>query len=433
MQGLHLFVAGFLTLSFVAQAQGPYKVSGYVTAVQPSGAFDLEGVHIHVTPTTEFRTRTGGAASKAPASGPATFYVGETLDATGRLDRTSHTLAAAQIVLVPPSPASVSGIAIIDLIPPASASASAAQPTTDRLVRADGFLLHITAKTKLNFADPLKSISDIATNQWIDYSGVQQLDGAVLLDYAGIGPNKVNHTEEKIRAKSDYDPSAVPDDSHQSGVSKTFTGVDARKIPPYHNEDMQARVERIGQSLIPAYQRALPDSDPTKIHFRFQLIDSTESHYALTTPSGVVLVPRQVVERMQNDDQLATVLADNIAVAFEKEGLRSITANTVRSIAAGAITAGVILLGPAEFFGGLIAEDHASKAIDRTIQQSGRVSLCLLHDAGYDIAQAPLAWWLLAPKKPASIDQIKMPHRAATLYVALGTTWHPAAEPAQLP
>jgi hypothetical protein len=429
MQGLHLFAAGLLALSFVAQAQDPYKVSGYVTAVQPSGAFDLEGVHIHLTAGTEFRTRTDGAVSKVPASRPAAFYAGETLDAIGRLDRTSHTLAATQIVLVPPSPACVSGIAIIDLIPPALG----AEPTSDRTIRADGFLLHITAKTKLNFADPLKSISDIATNQWIQYSGVQQLDGTVLLDYAGIGPNHVNHTEDRIRARTDYDPSAVPDDSHQSGLSKAFIGVDPRKIPPYHNEDMQSRVDRIGQSLIPAYQRALLDSDPTKIHFRFQVIDDTKAHDAHTMPSGVIVVPYQVIERLQNDDQLATVLADNIAEAIEKEGLRSLTATTVKSVASDAMTVGVILMGPAELVGGLVADHYASKAIDRTLQQSGRVGLCFLHDAGYDIAQAPLAWWLLAPRKPASIDRIMMPPRAATLYIALGTTWHPAAEPAQLP
>jgi hypothetical protein len=431
MQGLHLFVAGFLTFSFVAQAQDPYRVSGYVTAVQPSGAFDVEGVHIHLTPTTEFRTRTGGAVSKAPASRPATFYVGETLDAVGRLDRTSHTLAAAQIVLVPPSPASVSGTAIIDLIPPAPASAD--QLATDHTVRADGFLLHITAKTKLKFAEPLKSISDVTTNQWIQYSGVQQLDGTVLLDYAGIGPNHVNHTEDRIRTKTDYDPAAVSDDSHQSGLSKAFIGVDPRKIPPYHNEDMQARVERIGNSLIPAYQRALPDSDPSKIHFRFQVIDSTKWRDAVTMLSGVIVVPYQVVKRMQNDDQLATVLADNIAEAIEKDALRTNSTNTKVTGAevAGAV-AGIFIPGASLATdlagGGVAVHVHTLE-----LQQSGRVSLCFLHDAGYDIAQAPLAWWLLAPKKPASIDQIRMPPRAVTLYVALGTTWHPAAEPAQLP
>jgi hypothetical protein len=429
MQGLHLFVAGFLTLSFVAQAQDPYKVSGYVTAVQPSGAFDVEGVHIHVTPTTEFRTPTGGAVSKVPASGPATFYVGETLDAIGRLDCTSHTLTAAQIVLVPPSPASVSGIAIIDLIPPALA----AEPASDRTIRANGFLLHITAKTKLNFADSLKSISDIATNQWIDYSGVQQLDGTVLLDYAGVGPNKVNHTEDSIRTRTDYDPSAVPDDSHQSGLSKAFNGVDARKIPPYHNEDMRARVERIGQSLIPAYQRALPDSDPTKIHFRFQVIDSTKWRDAVTMLSGVIVVPRQVVERMQNDDQLATILADNIAEAIDKDALRTHSVGNKVLVADIAGDAAGIFIPFAGLATGLAGGGVASRVHTLELEQSGRVSLCFLHDAGYDIAQAPLAWWLLAPKKPASIDQIRMPPRAVTLYVALGTTWHPITEPAQLP
>jgi hypothetical protein len=62
-----------------------------------------------------------------------------------------------------------------------------------------------------------------------------------------------------------------------------------------------------------------------------------------------------------------------------------------------------------------------------SLRQSGRVSLCLLHDAGYDITQAPLAWWLLGPRTPKSIDKIPMPPRAATLYMALGTTWRSAA------
>jgi len=65
------------------------------------------------------------------------------------------------------------------------------------------------------------------------------------------------------------------------------------------------------------------------------------------------------------------------------------------------------------------------------LEQSGRVSLDLLHDAGYDIRQAPIAHWLLAAKKTTPIEQIPMPPRAATLYMTLGTTWRPPqAEPA---
>ena len=58
------------------------------------------------------------------------------------------------------------------------------------------------------------------------------------------------------------------------------------------------------------------------------------------------------------------------------------------------------------------------------LNQSGRVSLGLLHDAGYDITQAPIAWWLLAKNSAHDISSIPIPPRAANLYKSLGTTWH---------
>ena len=55
----------------------------------------------------------------------------------------------------------------------------------------------------------------------------------------------------------------------------------------------------VGEKLIPAFQRDLPDSDPAKIHFRFQLVDSKKLHAALAAPNGIILIPHQVVERME--------------------------------------------------------------------------------------------------------------------------------------
>ena len=428
MCGARILLAALLVFASVARAQDPYNLIGCITAIQHSGAFDIEGIHILFTPTTKFRTRTS-SFSTAPASRPATYYLGESIEAVGVLDNFSHTLTASRITLVPAKPASVRGIAIIDLIP----SVAATQPASARTIRADGFLLHITAKTKLNFAAPLTSIADIATNQWVDYSGVQQLDGTVLLDYAGIGPNKVSHMEDWIRTKVDYDPAAVPDGSHQSGVSKAFIGVDPRKIPPYRDAAMQARVQRIGESLIPAYQRALPASDPNKINFRFQVIDSTKWRDAASLSNGIILVPRQVVERMQNDDQLAAVLADNIAETIEKDTLHITSTYTkvVGAEVAGDV-AGIFLPGAglATLFAGGKVSAHGYTL---ELQQSGRVSLCFLHDAGYDITQAPLAWWLLASKSVKPIEQVPIPPRADTLYIVLGTTWNPIAEASRLP
>jgi hypothetical protein len=423
MRSHTLTLCAALCLPAIAAAQDDYHLPGYVTAVQPSGEFDIEGVHVHLTPKTKWRTQANG--SKTSASAPESFFLGETLDATGYLDRPTHTLNATQIVLVPASIASVSGTAIVDFIPPARD----AQPASERTVRADGYLLRITAKTRLKFAAPLTSVSDIATNQWIDYSGVQQLDGTVLLDYAGVGPNAVTHSEDKLRTRTDYNPDTVTDANRQSGLSKFFNGTDVRRIPPHGDETMLARVQRIGESLIPAYQRALPDTDPTKIHFRFQVIDTTKWRDAVNMPSGVIVVPRQVIERLQNDDQLATVIAENIAENIEKDTYRMVPA-THRMLAADIAgdAAGIFIPGVG-LATALTTGGVGKHLISVQLRQSGRVSLDLLHDAGYDINQAPLAWWLLGPKSPKPIEEVPMPPRAATLYMALGTTWHPAPEP----
>ena len=66
----------------------------------------------------------------------------------------------------------------------------------------------------------------------------------------------------------------------------------------------------------------------------------------------------------------------------------------------------------------------AHEIVTKTEEQSGRVSLGLLHDAGFDIDQAPVAWWLLASNKPEPTSRISMPHRAAYIYRALGENWH---------
>lgn len=186
---------------------------------------------------------------------------------------------------------------------------------------------------------------------------------------------------------------------------------------------MQSRIERIGNALVPAFQRNLSDSDPTKIHFRFQLVDQARWRDAYALPSGIILVPYQIVNRLANDSQIATILSDSIAIALEKQTLRAIPANHKMLAAQIAGTAGSI------FVPGLgVATDLATSSADAHLltqeqQQSGRVSLCLLHDAGYDLTQAPLAWWLLASTKPTGIAPVSLPARTANLYLVLGTTW----------
>jgi hypothetical protein len=399
--------------------------TGPVTTISPSSAFDVAGMHVLLAHTIKFCIRSydsSGNINERCKEGPSfqasDLFIGEQVELSGYENTSKHTFKASKIAVLPPV-SEVSGTAIVDLIPKK-------QPSNpdEHFVRADGYLLRITPETKLKFTAPLKSFADISTNQWIQYSGRQQDDGTVLLKYAAVTANTISHTEDKMLDKSDYDPSAVPDDAHENAFKKSLVGIDLKKIPPWHDAAMQARVERIGNSLVPAYQRALPDPDLTKIIFRFQVVDE-KWHDAMSTPAGVILVPHQLVERMQNDDQLATVLADNIAEVLEKDALRIRPAaiESAAGIVAQSATMTLPVVGLATSLGSIGLAGREVHEINAELAQSGRVSLCLLHDAGYNIQQAPLAWWILAGKKDKPLDQIKLPARAETLYNSLGFVW----------
>jgi hypothetical protein len=56
-------------------------------------------------------------------------------------------------------------------------------------------------------------------------------------------------------------------------------------------------------------------------------------------------------------------------------------------------------------------------------EQRDRVSIDLMHDAGYDVMQAPIAWWLLSSKVQKDIAEIPEPSRTNYLYQYLGQTW----------
>ena len=415
-----------LPLPALAQHADPEVASGYVTALSSPISFSLEGTPVHLAPAVTYARQTGAAiiTTEAPP-----LYLGEFLRISGHWDKPSRFLLASRILVVAPTLSPVSGTAIIDLIPP-STNPSAA----DRTIRADGFLLHLTPGTILTIAPPLLAGAALATNLWIDYHGTRQIDGSVLVDRANLRKNLVNHTEGQLRQNSEFDPAAVTPEDRQGAFSKHFRGLDPKRIPAVANPQLQARIDRIGTSLIPAYQRSLDPADPTRIHFRFQLVDLPREPRTITLPSGIILVPTQFLDRLANDSQIAALLAQSIADALEKDDLRLQPTKNARSAASLAAVG-------AEFFvpGTSLATSLTGAGVQARVQtlqreQRNRVSLCLLDDAGYDLREAPLALWILASEKSSHPGLAPLPSEAAYLYQVLGTNFrHPTAaiQPAQ--
>jgi hypothetical protein len=383
------FLLLFSAANAFPQPQVPIPVipGGYVTRTVSLADFDVNGFHVIATGKTKFWADGNPHEKHTTIVDP---YLGQSVTVYGDLKKKKHELIAEDVVFHAVDRTPFSGVALVERI---LSPATPGSGPTRLLVRADGYVILTNSETKTSFQSPLVSVADVKTNTWIKYHGKPQSDGIVIAEAADFYPSAVTDKEAKLLEKNDYDPQAVDPDAKQDIAEWLVVGIDPKKIPPYQDAAMQARIDRIGSSLIPAYQRSLPTSDLSKIHFRFQLIDATNWKDALALPSGIILIPFQIVDYLQNDSQLATVLADNIARVLEKQTYRAQPGQkkmTIAEIASG--------LGGLSTFGATTVATMSVAAADKrnAEDQTGRVSLGLLHDAGYDINQAPMAWWLLA-------------------------------------
>lgn len=423
-------------VSLTAQSLEHPRVDGYVTRVASSSDFDVEGLRIFCGDKTHSRepapmakpgADSGAAGGKLSTQGcPAHMpYVGQPMKVYGAMKKKEHAVEATLIDAAATKRAEISGSAVIDALLENNAAGTSADGL---LVRTDGYAIRIDKRTEVSWGGQLHGLGDVQAGDWIEYkaSPAKSRD-YYIAEKATIFPVVISSGESKLRAKNDFDPSAVPDSAKQRRLSAEL---DPKRLPPYRDAAMQARVERIGESLIPRWNQEMPDSNPAKIHFRFQVVDTKRFRDALTLPSGVILISHQVVERMENDDELATVLADNIACALERQTYRLIPATRAANAAwiggtiAGAFVPGLGLAAGAAAMGG------SATALAHLRQQSGRVSLGLLRDAGYDIQQAPLAWWRLETLKREPVTALEMPDRAAYLYFVLGANWTGGVEQA---
>jgi hypothetical protein len=183
----------------------------------------------------------------------------------------------------------------------------------------------------------------------------------------------------------------------------------------------------VGGKVIPAYQKTLPETDRTRINFRFYVVDAPNLRVPWPLPSGIILVPVESMERMQNDSQLAALLADRVACLIEQQPVPLPATNGQIAWNIGLDTG--IALVP---FAALAYEPYAIHGLVSAIEQAHlnerqreRVGLSLMHDAGFDLLEAPKAEWIMRQKKPRDLADTTPPESALYMYGLLGSTWIP--------
>lgn len=397
-----------LPVAAFAQDDTPPTVEGYISGQPSSGGFDVDGWHVATTPQTGYFKRAVVNQQQAivlDSTLATTLVMGEQVQVFGKKDRGAHSIVAAKVI-AQPNTGGIAGMAVVQRV---------FQTPEQTILEADGYYIAISSKTKVHYKEPLTSQTQPAANMWIVYSGKASGDGLIQATSVHYLQFALTKGQRKMLAKGDGKLTA-PNFGDAKGTGKkdgqvelSYVKMTGHKVKGTIPADaaLQDRMQKIGDRLVPACQKQLAKDDPNKIDFRFYAFDDKSAHRAVGSPDGLVVIPVQIVEKLQNDDQIAAMLATAMIPALERQTLEAMPK---RSNAVGMIVlAGMPFVGPlaglALDTGGL-AELH-SAGVDMELQ-SERVGLSLMHDAGYDVRQAPEAWDIVQskhgavdPKKPS--------------------------------
>jgi hypothetical protein len=376
--------------SAVAQAS-PHSISGYITAVHPPDAFDVNGEHVITTADTAYGPRGSEALVK---NGPMrdAVTVGAWVEVVGVLDRHSKIVTAHSVLIRENPQRKLDGLGVIVKVISTAPQA---------VFAADGYRIRMAPATEVRYPKEMKSPADIRPGLWVLYEGKLDQDGLLVA-------SKVRFIEsEHAKAKDNVPPPLGPPDP---AVAETPDGKQVMQLDAdttytvTADPALQARINRIGMSLVPAYQKQLPANDPSKIKFFFYAIDDPR-HELHSSSDGRVLVTGQVAARFKSDDQLAAVLADGIARSLQEQTPVVIQFNRTR------LTEAAELAGVAALGGGMAATIVMGAEQSAVLNaQRARMALQLMAEAGYDPWQAPEAWRLAGPfKLPKDISKLKYP------------------------
>jgi hypothetical protein len=400
-----------------AQSAEGDTVEGYVSAVQLPTELYVNGTQVTLTPKTRFGM-IGDRAPRVDSPVRDLIEIGVYVKVEEVFDPSTKVITAGAIYLRDASGKRLSGMGLIDRI-----ISTGPEP----VLQADGYSIQIRSNTVQKFSGALTSLRDVHTNTWVRYEGDRDDTGmlvATRVEFSSLAkrtpkvPGKAKSpgkakAQVAVPAQGTYlDADGEPRDIHSKVRLNQFEASCGWHVAP-GDPAMQQRVLRVGTKLIPDYQSQMASDDPAKIPFRFYAVDEPGLRTDIFCKPGLVLVPKQAIERLQNDDQLAAVIADGIAFNMQRLSPKlnaewlAVYGVELAGEAVSGISGGVFL---GTEIGGQIA---GHKILAEMEEQRGRVALTLLKDAGYDPWQAPEAWRLLAPKVlPKDLGSLKYPNRS---------------------
>ncbi len=260
----------------------------------------------------------------------------------------------------------------------------------------------------------------LRANSWVRYEAAQGEDGVITATELRVWPNE-RHREGidmccRLSRHHSIDVSyetylrRFAAEVHEPDYGKVVAGTikfrRGRAIEILADKGVQDYVSRVGREMVPQYQKSLPDSDATKIRFRFYVVKPFKAFLGsgfedingmlpmrgdygsvysnpppfqvirdiTAVPDGMILIPESLLVRVRNEAELAALLSYAVTSVVQEEAYR---------------------IWMAEMFGprsGLLVIDDLHPFILRRNQQVLRLGLRPMLRAGYDVRVAPYAW-----------------------------------------
>ena len=272
---------------------------------------------------------------------------------------------------------------------------------------------NITAKAKRHSEIPphLSSATSLRNNFCIVFHSVRTPNSTITATKLQFWPNWVDSKEKQYDKKFSV---AIHPPDYSKGIPGTIQYQGAAPIMILPDKVIQDWVSSLGNALIPACQKNLPDTNPTKINFRFYVVHafparlgryfvetgSFESgsfmpenqmlywdrwsgtfynkplvnamvHNIVAAPDGTVLIPDGVLVELQNSAQLATFLSTAITSVVQRQIYHTFLLRNHYS----------------QFINPFPVEVGAWEN-----EQALRIGIRQMYLAGYDIREAPYAW-----------------------------------------
>ena len=406
-----LLIFAFLLPGFIQPSLAKHvTLHGYVTAVHSPFSFEMDDYKI-LDRTEEERTRIRdeGRDYRPPQLKPGILRVGLEVEVKGDYDRKTGEVKATAIKAVSDDSGPDKTVVGMGLVEDKTSLQKNGQEWSGRF-KADGETLVLSSEAQVSLkrsraekkerqvlgldSNDIASFTpdDIDPGTFAYYEGVRQADHS-------IAAKKIEFRQDRAATESDWsylEPKVSYEAMHYE-VGTLHVG--QKEYPLSNSPETSIYLEKLGNSLIPAQQRDLPEKSPGKVKFRFFVMKNPQ--FAVDTyPNGVIVVSENVFDVLDNEAQLAFVLSHEMARVVERQHW---TASKYRETerkeieAVGVATTLVMPVGPA--VGYLLERGIARKFIHGLQNQSDRVAMQYMVAAGYDPNQAVECWRVLEKKR----------------------------------